>query len=189
MDRILPDSGELAKTMMGSSLADLMQELGYGFCARYLLPPFFFHHFQQVHVSVCSTWRYNVVCLCVCSVLKIAGTWSCNVHHVRWPPARWPECWAWWLALTQALLTELHYRYIFIYLYIFLWTRSLSEVHNTTNHILVALLIGVFSLQTVSAPGSGIWSDGKDKSDSSQPHTWNVDVLIDVVKEFVSPIY
>lgn len=42
MDRILPDSGELAKTMMGSSLADLMQELGYGFCARYVLPKFFF---------------------------------------------------------------------------------------------------------------------------------------------------
>lgn len=34
MDRILPDSGELAKTMMESSLADFMQEVGYGFCAR-----------------------------------------------------------------------------------------------------------------------------------------------------------
>ena len=37
MDRILPDSGELAKTMMESSLADFMQEVGYGFCARYVV--------------------------------------------------------------------------------------------------------------------------------------------------------
>lgn len=36
MDRILPDSGELVKTRMESSLADFMQELGYGFCARCL---------------------------------------------------------------------------------------------------------------------------------------------------------
>lgn len=34
MDRILPDSGELAKTMMESSLAEFMQEVGYVFCAR-----------------------------------------------------------------------------------------------------------------------------------------------------------
>ncbi|TRY54534.1 hypothetical protein DNTS_033400 [Danionella cerebrum] len=39
-------------------------------------------------------------------------------------------------------------------------------------------------LQSISNPvGGGIWSDGKDKSDSSQAHTWNVEVLIDVVKE------
>lgn len=36
MDRILPDSGELAKTMMESSLAEFMQEVGYVFCARWL---------------------------------------------------------------------------------------------------------------------------------------------------------
>ena len=30
MDRILPDSGELAKTMMESSLSEFMQEVGYG---------------------------------------------------------------------------------------------------------------------------------------------------------------
>lgn len=36
MDRILPDSGGIAKTMMESSLADFMQEVGYGFCARYV---------------------------------------------------------------------------------------------------------------------------------------------------------
>lgn len=35
MDRILPDSGGIAKTMMESSLADFMQEVGYGFCTRY----------------------------------------------------------------------------------------------------------------------------------------------------------
>ena len=34
MDRILPYSGELAKTMMESSLAEFMQEVGYVFCAR-----------------------------------------------------------------------------------------------------------------------------------------------------------
>lgn len=44
----------------------------------------------------------------------------------------------------------------------------------------------VFDLQSISAPGSGIWSDGKDKSDGSQAHTWNVEVLIDVLKELVS---
>lgn len=37
MDRILPDSGELAKTMMESSLAEFMQEVGYGFCARWII--------------------------------------------------------------------------------------------------------------------------------------------------------
>lgn len=36
MDRILPDSGGIAKTMMESSLADFMQEVGYGFCARFV---------------------------------------------------------------------------------------------------------------------------------------------------------
>lgn len=41
-------------------------------------------------------------------------------------------------------------------------------------------------MQSISAPGSGIWSDGKDKSDGAQAHTWNVEVLIDVLKELVS---
>lgn len=41
-------------------------------------------------------------------------------------------------------------------------------------------------MQSISAPGSGIWSDGKDKSDGAQVHTWNVEVLIDVLKELVS---
>lgn len=36
MDRILPDSGGIAKTMMESSLADFMQEVGYGFCTRFV---------------------------------------------------------------------------------------------------------------------------------------------------------
>lgn len=43
-------------------------------------------------------------------------------------------------------------------------------------------------LQSISAPGSGIWSDGKDKNDGSQTHTWNVEVLIDIVKEVVSEL-
>uniref|UniRef100_A0A3P8X1I3 CCR4-NOT transcription complex, subunit 1 n=1 Tax=Cynoglossus semilaevis TaxID=244447 RepID=A0A3P8X1I3_CYNSE len=84
MDRILPDSGELAKTMMESSLAEFMQEVGYGF--------------------------YDFVS---------------------------------------------HHKYITLF----------------------------FLFQSISAPGSGIWSDGKDKNDGSQAHTWNVEVLIDVVKE------
>lgn len=47
-------------------------------------------------------------------------------------------------------------------------------------------LIQILLLQSISAPGSGIWSDGKDKSDGAQAHTWNVEVLIDVLKELVS---
>lgn len=43
-----------------------------------------------------------------------------------------------------------------------------------------------FAVQSITTPGSGIWSDGKDKSDGSQAHSWNVEVLIDVVKEVVS---
>lgn len=43
-------------------------------------------------------------------------------------------------------------------------------------------------LQSISSPGSGIWSDGKDKNDVSQPHTWNVEVFIDIVKEVVSEL-
>ncbi|MEQ2171039.1 hypothetical protein GOODEAATRI_006568, partial [Goodea atripinnis] len=37
MDRILADSGDLAKTIMESSLADFIQEVGYGFCARNII--------------------------------------------------------------------------------------------------------------------------------------------------------
>lgn len=46
-----------------------------------------------------------------------------------------------------------------------------------------------FLPQSISAPGSGIWSDGKDKNDGSQAHTWNVEVLIDVVKEVVRIVF
>lgn len=52
-------------------------------------------------------------------------------------------------------------------------------------HLNLNLLFYSFILQSISAPGSGIWSDGKDKNDGSQAHTWNVEVLIDVVKEVV----
>ncbi|XP_076878144.1 CCR4-NOT transcription complex subunit 1 isoform X3 [Brachyhypopomus gauderio] len=112
MDRILPDSGELAKTMMESSLAEFMQEVGYGFCAS---------------VDECRNiiLQYGVREVTACQVARVLGM----------------------MARTHSGLSD-----------------------------------GI-PLQSISAPGSGIWSDGKDKSDTSQPHTWNVEVLIDVVKE------
>ncbi|XP_035388325.1 CCR4-NOT transcription complex subunit 1 isoform X9 [Electrophorus electricus] len=112
MDRILPDSGELAKTMMESSLAEFMQEVGYGFCAS---------------VDECRNiiLQYGVREVTACQVARVLGM----------------------MARTHSGLSD-----------------------------------GI-PLQSISTPGSGIWSDGKDKSDSSQPHSWNVEVLIDVVKE------
>ncbi|XP_019750805.1 CCR4-NOT transcription complex subunit 1 isoform X5 [Hippocampus comes] len=112
MDRILPDSGELAKTIMESSLAEFMQEVGYGFCAS---------------LDECRNiiLQYGVREVTASQVARVLGM----------------------MARTHSGLTD-----------------------------------GI-PLQSISAPGSGIWSDGKDKNDSSQAHTWNVEVLIDVVKE------
>lgn len=112
MDRILPDSGGIAKTMMESSLADFMQEVGYGFCAS---------------VEECRNIivQFGVREVTAVQVARVLGM----------------------MARTHSGLTD-----------------------------------GI-PLQSISAPGSGIWSDGKDKSDSTQAHTWNVEVLIDVVKE------
>ncbi|XP_068168260.1 CCR4-NOT transcription complex subunit 1 isoform X4 [Antennarius striatus] len=112
MDRILPDSGELAKTMMESSLAEFMQEVGYGFCAS---------------LDECRNiiLQYGVREVTASQVARVLGM----------------------MARTHSGLTD-----------------------------------GI-PLQSISAPGSGIWSDGKDKNDSSQAHTWNVEVLIDIVKE------
>ncbi|XP_029009006.1 CCR4-NOT transcription complex subunit 1 isoform X9 [Betta splendens] len=112
MDRILPDSGELTKTMMESSLAEFMQEVGYGFCAS---------------VDECRNiiLQYGVREVTASQVARVLGM----------------------MARTHSGLTD-----------------------------------GI-PLQSISAPGSGIWSDGKDKNDGSQAHTWNVEVLIDVVKE------
>ncbi|XP_026166620.1 CCR4-NOT transcription complex subunit 1 isoform X2 [Mastacembelus armatus] len=112
MDRILPDSMELAKTMMESSLAEFMQEVGYGFCAS---------------VDECRNiiLQYGVREVTASQVARVLGM----------------------MARTHSGLTD-----------------------------------GI-PLQSISAPGSGIWSDGKDKNDGSQAHTWNVEVLIDVVKE------
>ncbi|XP_061534168.1 CCR4-NOT transcription complex subunit 1 isoform X5 [Phycodurus eques] len=112
MDRILPDSGELAKTIMESSLAEFMQEVGYGFCAS---------------VDECRNiiHQYGVREVTASQVARVLGM----------------------MARTHSGLTD-----------------------------------GI-PLQSISAPGSGIWSDGKDKNDGSQAHTWNVEVLIDVVKE------
>lgn len=66
-------------------------------------------------------------------------------------------------------------------------TRSfggpVSDLCLDASHLKLGLL-----LQSISSPGSGIWSDGKDKNDVSQPHTWNVEVFIDIVKEVVSEL-
>ncbi|XP_055011149.1 CCR4-NOT transcription complex subunit 1 isoform X2 [Boleophthalmus pectinirostris] len=112
MDRILPDSGELAKTMMENSLAEFMQEVGYGFCAS---------------VDECR----NII-------LQYPGR----------------EVTASQVARVLGMMARTH--------------SGLAD--------------GI-PLQSISAPGGGIWSDGKDKNDGSQAHTWNVEVLIDVVKE------
>ncbi|XP_045438786.1 CCR4-NOT transcription complex subunit 1 isoform X10 [Pipistrellus kuhlii] len=112
MDRILPDSGGVAKTMMESSLADFMQEVGYGFCAS---------------IEECRNiiMQFGVREVTAGQVARVLGM----------------------MARTHSGLTD-----------------------------------GI-PLQSISAPGSGIWSDGKDKSDGAQAHTWNVEVLIDVLKE------
>ncbi|XP_030222804.1 CCR4-NOT transcription complex subunit 1 isoform X4 [Gadus morhua] len=112
MDRILPDSGELLKTMMESSLADFMQEVGYGFCAS---------------MDECRNiiLQYGVREVTASQVARVLG--------------------------------------------------MMARTHS-------GLADGI-PLQSISTPGSSIWSDGKDKSDGSQTHTWNVDVFIDVVKE------
>lgn len=63
------------------------------------------------------------------------------------------------------------------------WLFYQSELNTCSSWL---CLIHFLLLQSISAPGSGIWSDGKDKSDGAQAHTWNVEVLIDVLKELVS---
>ncbi|XP_029687920.1 CCR4-NOT transcription complex subunit 1 isoform X2 [Takifugu rubripes] len=112
MDRILPDSGELARTMMESSLAEFMQEVGYVFCAS---------------LDECRSiiHKYGMREVTACQVARVLGM----------------------MARTHSGLSD-----------------------------------GI-PLQSISSPGSGIWSDGKDKNDGSQPHTWNVEVFIDIVKE------
>ncbi|KAM9510045.1 CCR4-NOT transcription complex subunit 1-like isoform 12-T12 [Guaruba guarouba] len=112
MDRILPDSGGIAKTMMESSLADFMQEVGYGFCTS---------------MEECRNiiMQFGVREVTAAQVARVLG--------------------------------------------------MMARTHS-------GLMDGI-PLQSISAPGSGIWSDGKDKSDGTQAHTWNVEVLIDVLKE------
>ncbi|XP_054906443.1 CCR4-NOT transcription complex subunit 1 isoform X4 [Poeciliopsis prolifica] len=112
MDRILPDSGELAKTIMESSLADFIREVGYSFCAS---------------LDDCRNiiLQYGVREVTASQVARVLG--------------------------------------------------MMAQTHS-------GLSDGI-PLQSISAPGSGIWSDGKDKNDGSQAHTWNVEVLIDIVKE------
>ncbi|EPY74621.1 CCR4-NOT transcription complex subunit 1 [Camelus ferus] len=117
MDRILPDSGGVAKTMMESSLADFMQEVGYGFCAS---------------IEECRNiiMQFGVREVTAAQVARVLGM----------------------MARTHSGLTD-------------------------------GIPLQSLLLQSISAPGSGIWSDGKDKSDGAQAHTWNVEVLIDVLKE------
>ncbi|KAM4642945.1 CCR4-NOT transcription complex subunit 1-like isoform 9-T12 [Amazona ochrocephala] len=112
MDRILPDSGGIAKTMVESSLADFMQEVGYGFCTS---------------MEECRNiiMQFGVREVTAAQVARVLG--------------------------------------------------MMARTHS-------GLMDGI-PLQSISAPGSGIWSDGKDKSDGAQAHTWNVEVLIDVLKE------
>lgn len=73
--------------------------------------------------------------------------------------------------------------------YFFKFKCSSNSAFLLTLHVITLLFcvffIFIFSPQSISAPGSGIWSDGKDKNDGSQAHTWNVEVLIDIVKEVV----
>lgn len=71
MDRILPDSGELAKTMMEGTLADLMQEVGYGFCARFIR--LFILDKSTCLSDLCAT-AIGVTRLLVCAVLMNVGT-------------------------------------------------------------------------------------------------------------------
>nr|DBA16696.1 TPA: hypothetical protein GDO54_002239 [Pyxicephalus adspersus] len=112
MDRILSDSGGITKTMMDSSLADFMQEVGYTFCSS---------------VEECRNIvvQFGVREVTAVQVARVLGM----------------------MARTHTGITD-----------------------------------GI-SLQSITAPGSGIWSDGKDKNDGVQTHTWNVEVLIDVVKD------
>nr|XP_057931503.1 CCR4-NOT transcription complex subunit 1 isoform X5 [Doryrhamphus excisus] len=112
MDRILPDSGELAKTIMESSLAEFMQDMGYS---------------SSASLDECrnTILQYGVREVTASQVARVLGM----------------------MARTHSGLTD-----------------------------------GI-PVQSITAPGSGIWSDGKDKNDGSQAHTWNVEVLIDVVKD------
>ncbi|XP_065422880.1 CCR4-NOT transcription complex subunit 1 isoform X5 [Chrysemys picta bellii] len=138
MDRILPDSGGIAKTMMESSLADFMQEVGYGFCTRFVGK--LCGETARAHQSSClGTVHFSLSveeCRNIIMQFGVREVTAAQVARVLGMMAR-----------THSGLTE-----------------------------------GI-PLQSISAPGSGIWSDGKDKSDGTQAHTWNVEVLIDVLKE------
>uniref|UniRef100_A0A3B3REG1 CCR4-NOT transcription complex subunit 1 n=1 Tax=Paramormyrops kingsleyae TaxID=1676925 RepID=A0A3B3REG1_9TELE len=112
IDRILPDSGGIAKMTMESSLAEFMLELGYGFCAS---------------VDECR------------NIIMQFGAREVTASQV---------------ARVLGMMARTH--------------SGLSD--------------GI-ALQSISAPTSGIWSEGKDKNDTSQTHTWNFEVFIDVVKE------
>lgn len=78
-----------------------------------------------------------------------------------------------WINILPSLFIKLQYDWLFYQ----------PELNTLSSWF---CLIQILLVQSISAPGSGIWSDGKDKSDGAQAHTWNVEVLIDVLKELVS---
>ncbi|XP_054104439.2 CCR4-NOT transcription complex subunit 1 isoform X7 [Callithrix jacchus] len=140
MDRILPDSGGVAKTMMESSLADFMQEVGYGFCARL---------------------EYSGVISAQCNIRFLV-----QAILLPQPPLGIEEC--------RNIIMQFGVREV--------TAAQVARVLGMMARTHSGLTDGI-PLQSISAPGSGIWSDGKDKSDGAQAHTWNVEVLIDVLKE------
>lgn len=85
MDRILPDSGELAKTIMESSLAEFMQEVGYGFCARY-------RFFENFPLSCClkNSWNIWVSVLSLSTRVTDNVRCLCRVWHQGfWMHRKW----------------------------------------------------------------------------------------------------
>uniref|UniRef100_A0A8C4WXR9 CCR4-NOT transcription complex, subunit 1 n=1 Tax=Eptatretus burgeri TaxID=7764 RepID=A0A8C4WXR9_EPTBU len=64
------------------------------------------------------------------------------------------------------------------------------EVNATQVARVLSMMAGTHSsltdgmpLQSICGPGGSIWSDGKDKGEAAQAHTWNVEMFIEVVKD------
>uniref|UniRef100_UPI00358E5F7C CCR4-NOT transcription complex subunit 1-like isoform X3 n=1 Tax=Myxine glutinosa TaxID=7769 RepID=UPI00358E5F7C len=111
-ERLLPDTPSMAKTPMGASLADLMQEVGYSCCAS----------IEECRNLIVEFGAREVDATQVARVLSM-------------------------MAVTHSSLTD------------------------------------GMPLQSICGPGGSIWSDGKDKSEAAQAHTWNVEMFIEIVKD------